>query len=200
MSAVRLLASLLPIISSGWNVAAAQDEAVPAFEHLRRDGSTLIVQHSLESRFSASPAFSVHGPTHRSASFNEVPFEISLSAFITEQAAIMVHAERVADLSGASNYDRFAPSDWPLAGYRSPGTSCQSVPAAVVAEEHDLLWLRERGFEPSGDIWIDQHFLSGNDHNDEIVVSLLYKGPSCDDEAVAERQRNVLREALQVSR
>lgn len=200
MSAVRLAKSVLPILAAGWNVAYAQDGTASEFDYLRLDGRSLVVTHSLASRFEMPPEFNVYPPTHRTATFNDVPFEISLSAFISQHAAMMVHAEQVADRSGASNYDRFPLSDWPITAYRSPGATCQEVPASVVAEEHDLLWLRERGFEPSGSIWLEQHFLSGNDYNDEIVVSLLVRGLTCEEEPLAADRLAALRAQLTVTR
>lgn len=111
----------------------------------------------------------------------------------------MVHAEQVADASGASNYDRLPLTNWPVDGFRGEARACHDIPASIVAEEHDLNWLRQRGFEPSGSIWFEQHFLSGNGYNDEIVVSLLVKGPACDDGDAADRALASLRATLVVS-
>lgn len=198
MSAVRIAKTILPLLAAGWNVACAQSETAPEFEYLRLENRSLVVTHTLASRFDMPAEYTAHPPTHRTARFNDVPFEISLSAFISEQETIMIHAEHVTDGSGASNYDRFPASDWPQANYRSPGASCQDVPASVVAEEHDLAWLRERGFEPSGQIWLEQHFLSGNSYNDEIVVTLLIKGPDCSAESDAAERLAALRARLMV--
>ena len=199
MSAVRVAKTFLPVIAAGWNVACAQDAAATEFEYLRLEGRSLVVTHTLASRFDMPQQYAVFPPTHRTAVFNDVPFEISLSAFVSEHETIMVHAEQVADGSGASNYDRFPTSDWPVTDYRSPGASCQTVPASIVAEEHDLAWLRERGFEPSGTIWMEQHFLSGNAYNDEIVVTLLIKGLSCDETAAAAGRLAELKSRLTVT-
>ena len=199
MPAVRIATSFLPLLAAGWNVACAAETTAPEFEYLRLQDRALVVTHSLASQFEMPVDFTAHPVTHRTARFNEVPFEISLSAFVSVQETIMIHAEHVADGSGASNYDRFPTSDWPQTGYRSPGANCQTVPASVVAEEHDLAWLRERGFEPSGEIWLEQHFLSGNSYNDEIVVTLLVKGPACEDENGAATRLAALRARLSVA-
>lgn len=196
MSAVRLAKSILPILAAGWNVACAQDGTASEFEYLRLDERSLVVTHSLALRFDMPAQYTVHPPTHRAATFNNVPFEISLSAFVSPLETIMVHAEQVADGSGAANYDRFPPSNWPITEFRSPGPASQEVPASVVAEEHDLLWLRERGFEPSGSIWMEQHFLSGNDYNDEIVVTLLIRGLDCEDGTEAVNRLTALKAQL----
>lgn len=199
MPAVRVVKTILPLLAAGWNVAGAQEAAAHEFEYLRLEERALVVTHSLASRFEMPASFSLHAVTHRTAHFNGVPFEISLSAFVSELETVMIHAEHVADGSGASNYNRFPVSDWPQTGYRSPGANCQTVPASVVGAEHDLLWLRERGFEPSGEIWLEQHFLSGISNNDEIVVTLLVKGVSCDDASVAATRLAMLRALLSVA-
>lgn len=198
MSAVRLYRLALPLLALSWGASAvhAQDET---YDYLRRDGAELVSGHSLRYRFRAGSDLATHGATHRAARFNDVPFEISLGAFLSPDAAIMVHAEHVADLSGAANYTRFAVTDWPVAGFRGEGPRCHEIPASVVAEEHDLLWLRVRGFEPSGAIWMDQHFLSGNDFNDEIVISLLVRGNSCDASEQGRNTLQALRARLEVS-
>lgn len=198
MPAKRLRHLALPFFALSWgaSVLHAQDTV---FDYLQRDGSDLVTGHSLPLRFSASGEFVVRGATHRRARFNDVPFEISLGAFITPEAVIMVHAEHVADLSGAANYTRFPVTDWPVAGFRGEGPKCHDIPASVVAEEHDLLWLRERGFEPSGAVWIDQHFLADESFNDEVVVSLLARGETCEDSDPARDTLLDLRTVLEVS-
>jgi len=168
----RLAALALILLTSS---AQAQD-----FAYLTRSGEALVSHHTLAYRFEAGDGWTVHDTTHRSARFNDVPFDISLSAFTRTDAAMMIHAEHVADLSGASNYDRFPETNWPVAGFRGEGRRCHDIPEDVVAGEHDLAWLRARGFEPSGPVWMEQHFLSGNDYNDEIVVSLIVRGESCE--------------------
>lgn len=198
MSAKRLRHLALPLFALSWGAGPlhAQDTV---FDYLRNDDGALVTGHTLPYRFAAPERFVLRGPTHRRARFNDVPFEISLGAFMTPEAVIMVHAEHVADLSGASNYTRYPVTDWPVAGFRGEGPKCHEIPASVVAEEHDLLWLRERGFEPSGAIWIDQHFLSDESFNDEIVISLLRRGTSCEDNDPARTALLDLRAELEVS-
>jgi hypothetical protein len=176
----------------------ALDDSVD-FAHLSVYDGGLVARHALPMHFEADPAFSLHAPAHRTARFNDVPFEVSLGAFLTDDRAILIHAEHVTDLSGAANYDRYAVSGWPMAEFRGPGAVCHEIPAEAVDGEHDLMWLRERGFEPSGAIWMEQHFASGNDYNDEIVVSLLVKVDACEEHGAAPEALIELRERLQVS-
>ncbi|WP_203291111.1 hypothetical protein [Maricaulis parjimensis] len=156
--------------------ALAQD-----FPYLTRVENGFEAQHTLRLRFEADESWRAAEPVDRAARFNDVPFEITLSAFLRPDAAIMVHAEHVADLSGASNYDRFPETAWPTPGFRGEGLRCHDIPSDVVEGEHDLAWLRDNGFNPAGSMWIEQHFLSGNAYNDEIVISLITRGASCDE-------------------
>jgi hypothetical protein len=54
------------------------------------------------------------------------------------------------------------------------------VPVAEIEGEHDLEWLRERGFEPSGTLAYAQYFATTRDFNDEIVITLLARVASCE--------------------
>lgn len=122
-------------------------------------------------------------PKHRSDKFGDNPYEISLAAFISEAGVVMVHAERVADQSGASNYEDKPGSDWPNDTFRSDGAVCIQVPASEVEGEHDLEWLRENGFEPSGALAFAQYFATTADFNDELVITLMARVPSCGPES-----------------
>lgn len=114
--------------------------------------------------------------------FNETPFNISLAALIEDNRALMVHAETVADLSGASDYSNLPQADWPNDSFRSEGAICMDVPVEAIEGEHDLEWLRENGFEPTGAIVLAQYFATTADNNSEIVISVLVRVASCDDE------------------
>ena len=67
------------------------------------------------------------GPKHRTDRFGGTPYEISLGALFSDNGAVMIHAERVADQSGASNYQNLARSDWPDDFFRHSGAICISV-------------------------------------------------------------------------
>jgi hypothetical protein len=175
--------------------AAADD----SFSYLTRVEDKLETLHSLPFVFGTDESWQVSEPTHRTANFNDVPFEVSLSAFIQADRAIMIHSEHVADNSGASNYTHFPATDWPVAGFRGNPPACGDLVQADVDEEHDLRWLDERGYSPVGSIWFEQHFLSGNNFNDEIVVSLLINAPSCDDADRPDAGLAEMRAALSVT-
>jgi hypothetical protein len=120
---------------------------------LARYGNEFRTLHTLPLRIGADDSLTAAGPTDRSAVFNDVPFDISLAAFIADDQAIMVHAEQVADGSGAANYTRYELSNWPIPGFRQKPLDCLEVSAEIVNSEHDLAWLREHGFNPAGVIW-----------------------------------------------
>jgi hypothetical protein len=120
------------------------------------------------------------GPTHRTDQFGDNPYEISLAAFVSEKGAVMIHAERVVDQSGASNYENKPRTNWPDGSFRSDGAICIEVPVAEIEGEHDLEWLRDRGFEPSGTLAYAQYFATTRDFNDEIVITLLARVASCE--------------------
>ena len=52
-----------------------------------------------------------------------------------------------------------------------------------VEGEHDLQWLHNNGFEPTGTILFGQYFATTVDKNAEIVISIMQHVPSCDDES-----------------
>ena len=120
------------------------------------------------------------GPKHRTDQFGDNPYEISLAAFVSKKGAVMIHAERVANQSGASNYEDKPRSNWPDDSFRSDGVVCIEVPAAEIEGEHDLEWLRDKGFEPSGTLAYAQYFATTPDYNDEIVVTLLARVAACE--------------------
>ena len=127
-------------------------------------------------------------PKHRTDRFGDNPYEISLGALISEKGVVMIHAERVANQSGASDYKDKSPSDWPDHSFRSDGAICIDIPASEIEGEHDLEWLRDNGFEPSGTLAYAQYFATTPDFNEEIVITLLAPVSSCgpqNDPAVA---------------
>ena len=149
------------------------------FKHLSKEGHQIITLHRLKYKMEATSEFFIVNPKHRAANFNDVPYEISLSAFISKNVAVMVHAERVADGSGASDYSDKDLAIWPTNNFRSDGSECMTLPYDVIEGEHDLEWLRDNGFEPSGNILFSQYFLTTDDYNDEIVVSMILRIEDC---------------------
>ncbi len=149
--------------------------------HLAIEDGRIVSLHGLKYRIDASDGFAVVGPKHRQDAFNGAPFEISLAAFVSDEAALMVHAERVADGSGASNYDNLPVADWPNDAFRSPGAQCVVIARADTEGEHDLEWLMANGFDPVGSLLFAQYFASTDDYNDEVVLSIIAHTSSCDD-------------------
>lgn len=152
------------------------------FEYISVSDGKIYTRHALKYVVSMDGEFQATEPTNRVAQFNEVPFRISLAAFISDDSALMIHAEEVADASGASDYSHLALAKWPDETFRSSGPDCLQIPAAEVEGEHDLLWLRQNGFEPSGSIVFAQYFATTADMNSELVISILQRVAACVEE------------------
>jgi len=150
-------------------------------EHLRVIGDRIETVHGLRYIITGSD-FHVAGPVHRSDTFDGHPYEISLAGLIGEGGAVMVHAERVADGSGASNYDDLPTAAWPSPDFHRR-FMCVTLAEDDITGEHDLEWLRANSFDPLGSIALEQLLTTSADHNEEVVVSLIVKGLDCADEA-----------------
>jgi hypothetical protein len=172
----------------------------PELSLLGFDRGVLITTHRLAYRIEASETFTRAVPKHRRAVFNDVPFEISLAAFIRDDGAVMIHAERVADGSGASDYTHFPEADWPDGRFRLKPPECLELPPEAIDGEHDLEWLRDNGFLASGTLHLEQYFASTADFNEELVISFLLKVDSCDDQAANRSAVEALRADLAVTR
>ncbi|HNR76171.1 MAG TPA: hypothetical protein PKM48_03515 [Parvularculaceae bacterium] len=168
------------------------------FAYIVASGTRIETTHRLRFAISAARPARVAGPIHRRDTFNGRPYEISLAAILFAQSAVVVHAERVADGSGASDYDALAVSDWPAPSFRRTPASCLTIPHEDVVGEHDLDWLNRNGFDPAGDIYYQQYFATTADHNDEIVVTLMARTAGCADGADADIALQSLREAVAV--
>jgi hypothetical protein len=138
-------------------------------------------------------AFRSAGPLTRVTEFGGHPYLVSVAAFVGKDSAVMIHAEQVQDGSGASNYDELPAADWPDASYRIRGF-CLSVTDEEIAEEHDLKFLRDSGWNPAGTIAMDQYLRTSDDHNQEVVISVLVRGVDC---AKAGQVRALLKKARQ---
>ena len=155
----------------------------PEFEYLSSDENSITTLHMLKYEIRTNGDHKIAGPKHRTDVFGGTPYEISLAAFIGAEAALMIHAERVADGSGASDYSNLPIADWPDEKFRSDGFECMEIPTEAIDGEHDLEWLRANGFEPSGVIMFGQYFATTDGFNDEIVLSLLQHVESCESSA-----------------
>jgi hypothetical protein len=176
------------------------DAQAPEFSFLAVVDGTLITTYRLGYRIEPAETFTRSGPTHRRAIFNDVPFEISLAAFIRQRGVVMIHAERVADGSGASDYTHFPEADWPDGRFRLKPPECFVLPPESIEGEHDLKWLQDNGFKPSGTLHLAQYFASTDDFNEELVISFLLKVDSCDDEAANGKALEALRADISVTR
>lgn len=160
-------------------VTAPRDEV--AF--IRASPDAIETTHALRYEVRAA-GFRVAGPTHRVDSFEGHPYEISLAALIEGERAVLVHAERVADGSGASDYRELPPTGWPTAEFRRRAM-CVTLSAEDIAGEHDLEWLRDNGFDPVGVLALEQSFVTTDDHNAEVVVTLAAKVADCEETTVS---------------
>lgn len=170
----------------------------PPFAHLAVAAGGIETTHRLGFRIEADGPFVLAGPKHRTDVFNGVPYEISLAAFIEPRRAVVVHAERVKDMSGASDYSDRPMADWPLEGFVSEGPACLPLSPADIEGEHDLEWLAANGFEPDGAFGYQQYFTTTPDHNDEVVVTLIAEAATCNAPGAAENALAALRAATRV--
>ena len=153
------------------------------FNYLSVSDGRIQIVHGINYDLAAADGFKAVEPKNRVDNFDGTPYKISLGAFIGDDSALMIHAETVADLSGASDYSNLPLADWPNEDFRSGGHVCLEVPEEAMEGEHDLLWLRENGFDPEGTLLFGQYFATTADMNTEVVLSILLKLSSCDDEA-----------------
>jgi hypothetical protein len=160
-------------------------DATPSvdFNYISVSDNRIQTLHDIQIEVSATDGFRATEPKNRVDEFNGTPYNISLAALIDDNSALMIHAETVADLSGASDYSNLPQANWPDESFRSGGPQCMEIPAEAIEGEHDLEWLRDNGFEPSGTLVFAQYFATTADKNSEIVLSLLVHVASCGDES-----------------
>jgi hypothetical protein len=147
-----------------------------------------------------SDQMTARGPEHRNDQFGENPYEISLGALFSDDGVVMIHAERVANQSGASNYQDLPRSKWPDNSFRFSGATCIDVSAAEIEGEHDLEWLRDNGFEPTGPMVFVQYYATTDDFNDEIVITLLARVDACTPELEPSEKLAPLRNSVVITR
>lgn len=189
-AAALLFAQFVAACSTVPNVPAA-------FAHLNATPRAIETTHGVRLTLDSPSGFRLAGPTHRTAEFDGHPYEVSLAAFLGSDEAVMVHAERVADRSGASNYQDLPAADWPGTGFRQRGY-CVAVTPDMVAAEHDLNWLRGHGWDPAGNVAAVQYLATTPDFNEEVVVSLLVRNVDCGEPASVEQATGALRARVQV--
>ena len=153
------------------------------FNYISAGDGRIRTLHDIKYEVEVNGGFDVTKSKNRVDQFNGTPYKISLAAFIADDTALMIHAETVADLSGASDYSNLPQAEWPNETFRSSGHACLELPAEEVEGEHDLQWLRNNGFEPTGTILFGQYFATTEDKNAEIVISIMQHVSACDDES-----------------
>ncbi len=161
--------------------ARAQTAESPSntFRNLRVTAHTVVTTHGLDHSLRMPSRFRVAPPEHRTDTFHGHPFRISLTAFLSHDAALMVHAESVADDSGASDYDTLPKAV--LAGvvfHRRPD-QCVDLRPADLRGEHDLQWLDRHGFAPTGPLQVRQYLASNARHDREIVLTFMVRVHDC---------------------
>jgi len=176
--------------------SAAANAATPGFSFIASTKNALRTTHSIRLEIARPQGYRIARPTRRNAVFNAHPYEVTLSGFLGRDRAILLHAERVADRSGASDYDKLPESDLP--GFRMR-TQCAAISAEDAAEEHDLSWLAANGWNPAGaSLAIRQYFRTTPDHNEEVVISLIARVARCDDEPAVAGALKDLRRRLKL--
>jgi hypothetical protein len=194
MSGMRAWSWCLPALLAG--CATTAPAPGPAI-HLERSGGWLRTRDAVPLRVRMPTGFRLEGPTHRRAEFDGHPYEVSLGAFLGADEAVMVHGERVADGSGASNYDNLPEAGWPSGAFHLR-SYCVDVAAADVAGEHDLAWLRSHRWEPSGTLAMEQYLATTPDHDREVVISLIVRGLRCSDKPAMAQALARLRTKVEV--
>jgi hypothetical protein len=187
----------------GWSAIAATlllasvaSGAATGFSFIEASPNALRTTHAIRLDIARPMGFRTARPTSRDAVFNGHPYKVTLAGFLGRDQAILLHAERVADRSGASNYERLPQADLP--GFRAR-TQCAAITAADAAEEHDLSWLTQHGWNPAGaSLAIRQYFRTTPDYNEEVVISLIAKVDRCDDETAIAGAMNKPRQLLKV--
>ena len=193
---------LLPLLLlSGCAAApppAEAGRATPSFQHLAVRDDGIVTRNAIPLRVSAEPSFRATTASHRIAEFGGHPFEVSLAALLGEGEAVMVHAERVTDGSGASNYDNLPRAGWPD-GRFGLRTMCAAIDHATVESEHDLGFLARNGWNPEGSLALEQFLANTPAHDQEVVVSLVARVPGCADAAQVQAALRRLRDRVRVT-
>ena len=193
---------LLPLLLlSGCAAAPPQADAgraAASFQHLEVRDAGIVTRNGIPMRVSAAPSFRATQASHRVAAFGGHPFEVSLAALLGENEAVMVHAERVADGSGASNYDNLPRAGWPD-GRFGLRTMCAAIDRATVESEHDLGFLARNGWNPEGSLALGQYLANTPAHDREVVISLVVKVPDCADASHVQAALAHLRDQVSVT-
>ena len=94
------------------------------FNYISAGDGRIRTLHNIKYEVEVNGGFDVTKSKNRVDQFNGTPYKISLAAFIADDTALMIHAETVADLSGASDYSNLPQAEWPNETFRSSGHAC----------------------------------------------------------------------------
>lgn len=182
---------------AGWAGAHPAPSVAPAhFRHLQVRDGVIVSEAPIAYRIAADRTLRPGASSHRIAEFGDHPFEVSMAAFVGPDSAVMVHAERVADGSGRSNYDHLPAAAWPDGRFRVR-RQCAVIDREAAQGEHDLVYLAREGLNPVGSLVLEQYFTTTPDHNREVVISLVARVADCateaDNQAALDRLRNRVR-------
>ncbi|MGZ8345975.1 MAG: hypothetical protein ACXWUP_02560 [Allosphingosinicella sp.] len=192
------LVPLLAVLLAGCAATQAEvPERTPAFRHLAVVDGRISTQNALRLTVVGDASLRATPATHREAVFGGHPFEVSMAALLGGDEAVMVHAERVADSSGRSNYDTLPAAGWPDSRFRLR-SQCAALDRATVDEEHDLAFLDRHGWNPEGHLALEQYYVSTADHNQEVVISLIARVADCADETANRALLQRLRDRVRV--
>lgn len=190
-----VMAMLLSITACQRLIDHRQGEASPA--QLAANDHAIRTRHSLRYRVVLPRDFQVTAVDNRRDHFNGHPFDISRAALIGPNAAVMVHAETVADGSGASNYEQLPLEALDGQAFHVRPRSCQNLSRADIVGESDLEWLSAQGFPPIGPLAVAQYLGSSADHNAEVVLTLMVRVPTCSP-AITDEAINGLRNRVSI--
>ena len=195
------LSIALPLALSVCSISCAMASPPPAdFSYLQISRQSVRTTHSLKYTLSMPSSFRIAQPENRTDAFHGHPFRISLTAFVSANAAVMVQAEAVADGSGASNYENLPTQSLHGLPFRVRPDQCVDLKRNELTGEHDLEWLDAHGFPPVGPLLLRQFLINSADHNSEVVISFLQRVSDCNDKNSNSAALHNLQDRLRISR
>ncbi|MEZ5464713.1 MAG: hypothetical protein R3F22_05685 [Lysobacteraceae bacterium] len=175
--------ALAMLLATGCESLTANDRS-GGLPYLVANGHSVRSRHAVPLEVVLPQGFQATPVDSRRDRFNGHPFDISRAALIGADAAVMVHAETVADGSGASNYDELPQARLDGRPFRVRPPSCQDLSQDDIRGESDLEWLAAQDFPPTGPLAVAQYLASSEDHNAEIVITLMARVTDCSTEAM----------------
>lgn len=154
-------------------MASAPHPKLLEFEH-----DKLVTRNEVPLTIDRPKGFKPIGPVDHDSTFSNHPFAVTLAAYVGAGAFLMVHAERVLDHSGASDYSNLKIYELDGLTFHTKG-QCASLSESDVKEEHDIAFLATNGFNPMPAVYLRQLFLTSDDHNAEVVVTYGERLSAC---------------------